>query len=112
MAEWFKAAVLKTVGRKSRGFESYLHRHLVKATFGSPSAKARQLILGAKLNFLSLFREAECQLRVFRIFVEFFREPDAHLGFIAAGITMGQMLSSLMIVAGLALFLVRRKQAA
>jgi len=49
---------------------------------------------------------------VFRIFVEFFREPDAHLGFIAAGITMGQMLSSLMIVAGLALFLVRRKQAA
>ena len=49
---------------------------------------------------------------VFRIFIEFFREPDAHLGFIAAGITMGQMLSSLMIVAGLALFLVRRKQAA
>ncbi len=49
---------------------------------------------------------------VFRIFVEFFREPDAHLGFIVAGITMGQMLSSLMIVAGLALFLVRRKQAA
>ena len=23
MAEWFKAAVLKTVGRKTRGFESY-----------------------------------------------------------------------------------------
>lgn len=49
---------------------------------------------------------------VFRIFVEFFREPDAHLGFITAGITMGQLLSSLMIIAGFILFLVRKKQAA
>jgi phosphatidylglycerol:prolipoprotein diacylglycerol transferase len=47
---------------------------------------------------------------IFRIFVEFFREPDAHLGFIAVGITMGQLLSSLMIAAGVILFLVRRKQ--
>jgi hypothetical protein len=28
MAEWFKAAVLKTVERKLRGFESYSLRHL------------------------------------------------------------------------------------
>jgi hypothetical protein len=27
MAEWFKAAVLKTVERKFRGFESYSLRH-------------------------------------------------------------------------------------
>ena len=27
MAEWFKAAVLKTVERKLRGFESYSLRH-------------------------------------------------------------------------------------
>ena len=27
VAEWFKAAVLKTVVRKYRGFESYLLRH-------------------------------------------------------------------------------------
>lgn len=47
---------------------------------------------------------------VFRVFVEFFREPDAHLGFIAAGMTMGQLLSSLMIVAGMVLFFVRKKQ--
>ncbi len=47
---------------------------------------------------------------IFRIIVEFFREPDAHLGFIAAGITMGQLLSSLMITAGVILFLVRKKQ--
>jgi phosphatidylglycerol:prolipoprotein diacylglycerol transferase len=49
---------------------------------------------------------------IFRIIVEFFREPDAHLGFIAAGITMGQLLSSLMIAAGVILFLVRKKQTA
>ena len=28
MAEWFKAAVLKTVVRKYRGFESYSLRHI------------------------------------------------------------------------------------
>jgi hypothetical protein len=28
MAEWFKAAVLKTVERKFRGFESYSLRHI------------------------------------------------------------------------------------
>lgn len=49
---------------------------------------------------------------IFRIFVEFFREPDAHLGFIAANITMGQLLSSLMIIGGLILLLVRRSGAA
>jgi hypothetical protein len=29
MAEWLKAAVLKTVERKFRGFESYFLRHIV-----------------------------------------------------------------------------------
>jgi phosphatidylglycerol:prolipoprotein diacylglycerol transferase len=49
---------------------------------------------------------------VLRIFVEFFREPDAHLGFVAVGMTMGQLLSSLMIVAGIVIFLIRKKQTA
>jgi hypothetical protein len=31
MAEWFKAAVLKTVVRKYRGFESYSLRHFLTA---------------------------------------------------------------------------------
>lgn len=35
-----------------------------------------------------------------RITVEFFREPDAHLGFIFGPLTMGQLLSLAMIVAG------------
>jgi phosphatidylglycerol:prolipoprotein diacylglycerol transferase len=36
-----------------------------------------------------------------RSFVELFREPDAHLGFILGGITMGQFLSSPMIMLGI-----------
>lgn len=37
---------------------------------------------------------------VFRFLVEFTRQPDAFLGFIAGGLTMGQLLSLPMIVAG------------
>jgi phosphatidylglycerol:prolipoprotein diacylglycerol transferase len=37
-----------------------------------------------------------------RFVVEFFREPDAHLGFLFAGATMGQLLSLPLIAAGLA----------
>ena len=38
---------------------------------------------------------------VARIIGELFREPDAHLGFLLAGITMGQVLSAPMILIGL-----------
>jgi len=41
---------------------------------------------------------------VFRFLAEFAREPDAYLGFLALGLTMGQWLSLPMIAAGLALF--------
>jgi phosphatidylglycerol---prolipoprotein diacylglyceryl transferase len=36
-----------------------------------------------------------------RAFVELFRQPDAHLGFLAGGLTMGQILSIPMILVGL-----------
>ena len=38
-----------------------------------------------------------------RSFAELFREPDAHLGFLWAGLTMGQLLSLPMLAVGLAL---------
>jgi phosphatidylglycerol:prolipoprotein diacylglycerol transferase len=41
---------------------------------------------------------------VFRFVAEFAREPDAFLGYLALGLTMGQWLSLPMIVAGVALF--------
>jgi len=40
---------------------------------------------------------------VFRIIVEFAREPDAHLGFLTFGLTMGQILSLPMVIAGIVL---------
>ncbi len=42
----------------------------------------------------------------FRFFVEFFREPDAHIGFDAGWLTRGQMLSSIMILAGLTIIII------
>jgi phosphatidylglycerol:prolipoprotein diacylglycerol transferase len=41
----------------------------------------------------------------FRFFVEFFREPDAHLGFILGPFTMGQILTFFMIIGGIILFI-------
>jgi phosphatidylglycerol:prolipoprotein diacylglycerol transferase len=47
---------------------------------------------------------------LFRFIVEFFREPDAHLGFIAGPFTMGQMLSALMIAAGGVMLFLRSRR--
>ncbi len=49
---------------------------------------------------------------VARITVEFFREPDAHIGFLAADwITMGQVLSAPMLLSGIALWFYSRRKA-
>ncbi|OIP99766.1 MAG: prolipoprotein diacylglyceryl transferase [Zetaproteobacteria bacterium CG2_30_46_52] len=45
-----------------------------------------------------------------RIFCENFREPDAHIGFLFGGITMGMLLSSAMFVTGLITLLWLRKK--
>jgi len=45
-----------------------------------------------------------------RFVIEFFREPDAHLGFVLGFNTMGQVLCALMMLAGIA-FILWRKQA-
>jgi phosphatidylglycerol:prolipoprotein diacylglycerol transferase len=42
---------------------------------------------------------------VSRVIVELFREPDAHLGFLVAGATMGQLLSLPLVLAGVWLIL-------
>lgn len=47
-----------------------------------------------------------------RFFVEFFREPDAQVGYLAGGLTMGQVLSTPMILAGLAIVVVAIRRAA
>lgn len=45
-----------------------------------------------------------------RITAEFFREPDAHLGFLAGGITMGQLLCLPMLALGLGLVVRGRRR--
>jgi phosphatidylglycerol:prolipoprotein diacylglycerol transferase len=39
-----------------------------------------------------------------RFFIEFYREPDAHLGFVVGFLSMGQVLCGAMITAGVLLF--------
>lgn len=48
----------------------------------------------------------------FRFLVEFVREPDAHLGTVFLGMTMGQVLSAALIAAGIILWTLRIKKAA
>ena len=45
MAEWFKAAVLKTVVRKYRGFESYSLRHFLTVDRFDELIKTYKLII-------------------------------------------------------------------
>ena len=46
-----------------------------------------------------------------RVFGEFFRESDAHIGFLAGGLTMGMLLSLPMILAGFAAIVHARRSA-
>lgn len=45
----------------------------------------------------------------FRFFVEFFREPDPQLGFVLGPFSMGQLLSSMMILIGIGVFYLRMR---
>lgn len=47
-----------------------------------------------------------------RFFIEFFREPDVQLGFVWGPFSMGQILCLLMMVAGAAIFAIRRRVSA
>lgn len=44
---------------------------------------------------------------LFRFFIEFFREPDVQLGLVWGGLSMGQALCILMVVAGIGIFFCR-----
>ncbi|MBT8342610.1 MAG: prolipoprotein diacylglyceryl transferase [Desulfatitalea sp.] len=47
-----------------------------------------------------------------RFIIEFFRQPDAHLGFIFLSFSMGQMLCGTMILAGIGFYIYGRKSTA
>jgi phosphatidylglycerol:prolipoprotein diacylglycerol transferase len=66
--------------------------------------KDKKLPTGGLLAiFLSLYG-------AFRFFVEFFREPDAQVGFILGPFTMGQVLTSFMVIGGIILFFYLRNR--
>jgi phosphatidylglycerol---prolipoprotein diacylglyceryl transferase len=46
----------------------------------------------------------------FRMFVELFREPDQHIGFVLGSMTRGQLLSGLMVLGGVILWKIRQSQ--
>ncbi|MGD9724809.1 MAG: prolipoprotein diacylglyceryl transferase [Alphaproteobacteria bacterium] len=50
-----------------------------------------------------------CGYAIFRSAAELFREPDAHIGFLAGGVTMGQILSLPLFLTGLVLLARRRR---
>jgi phosphatidylglycerol:prolipoprotein diacylglycerol transferase len=50
-----------------------------------------------------------CGYGFVRFFIEFFREPDYQLGFVLGFMSMGQVLCSLMIMAGIIIIVWRRK---
>lgn len=68
--------------------------------------KERKAYTGALVvRFLILYA-------LFRIFVEFFRQPDPQIGYLWGILTMGQLLSLLMFAVGLAIFWFQRKERA
>ena len=47
---------------------------------------------------------------IFRIIAEQYREPDPQLGYLIGNFSMGTILSSLMIIAGIIIFSILRKK--
>jgi phosphatidylglycerol:prolipoprotein diacylglycerol transferase len=45
-----------------------------------------------------------------RVFVELFRQPDVHIGFLLGGTTMGQWLSAPMLAVGVYLIVSAKRQ--
>ena len=48
---------------------------------------------------------------IFRFLIEYFREPDAHLGYLIFNMTMGQLLSILFFIAGIIILNVKKADA-
>jgi len=75
------------------------------------------IISVAALNFNALSRHGLLSglflifYSIFRIIIEFFREPDAQIGFLAGAFTMGQLLCLPMFIVGVFLIFYSRKNA-
>jgi len=109
---WIVITSLKTQGELASGTSSLLPGHISWGSYKADltETSATGLSFGRSLLNSAIVALATTAITVVlavlagyalaRIFVEFFREPDAFMGFIAAGTTMGQWLSLPMLIAG------------
>jgi phosphatidylglycerol:prolipoprotein diacylglycerol transferase len=93
---YFPLAPDKTLRHPSQLYEAFFEGVFLFAVLWSiRQARAPQ---GAMLAFYLI------GYGVVRFFIEFYREPDAHLGFVVGFLSMGQMLCAAMAAAGMLLF--------
>jgi phosphatidylglycerol:prolipoprotein diacylglycerol transferase len=107
--DWLPWAMIFPTGGPVPRHPSQIYEALLEGLvlFVAMLALARRQALLARFGTLTgifLIGYALC-----RITVEFFREPDAFLGFLFAGATMGQLLSLPMLLAGIGLIVWRRR---
>ena len=83
----------------SQLYEAALEGIVLFAVLISIATRRPPVVRGVVLGwFLTLYG-------VFRILVEFFRQPDVQIGFLPGGVTMGQLLSVPLVAVGIALLL-------
>ncbi len=107
---WPGAMIFPQAGPEPR-FPSELYQAFLEGIvlFTVMWALSRRENLRARFGFLT--GAFLCGYGVARSIGEFFRQPDAFLGYLIDGATMGQLLSIPMIIAGIALMLWATRQA-
>jgi phosphatidylglycerol:prolipoprotein diacylglycerol transferase len=108
-----------TFGRLGNFINGELFGRVTTSSIGMyfPMAKAGELRHPSQLYeaFIKMPKGAMLALYLIgygtvRFFIEYFRQPDAHLGFVFLSFSMGQILCSLMIAGGIFLFFYLQKR--
>jgi phosphatidylglycerol:prolipoprotein diacylglycerol transferase len=98
-----------TFGRLGNFINGELYGRVTTSSIGMyfPLAPTKELRHPSQLYeafFEGIFLFAILWSITVRFFIEYFREPDAHIGFVFLSFSMGQILCSLMIAAGVGLY--------
>ena len=87
----------------SQIYEAFLEGILLFIIINFLAFKKRFIFNNGMISVYFLFFYA-----ILRIFSEIFREPDEQLGFLFYSLTMGQLLSAIMIVFGITIYLIKK----
>ena len=80
-----------------------------------PNLNNLRFILFIFVNLKTSYKKGICSslflifYSIFRIFCENFREPDNQLGYIFYNLSMGTLLSLIMLISGIIIFFITRK---